>query len=59
MCGELGLDPDDLPPHDGQHFWYSAILAAQIDSSEAAVAADKLATKAKALGYVVAKATPK
>ena len=50
---ELGLDPDELPPRDRQRFWYSAIIAAQIDSPEAAAAADKLAAKVKSLGFVV------
>lgn len=52
---ELGLDPDELPPRDRQRFWYSAIIAAQIDSPEAAAAADKLAAKVKGLGFLVSK----
>ena len=50
---ELGLDPDALPPRDRQRFWYSAIAAANVDSPDAAVAADRLAKKAKTLGFVV------
>ena len=55
MRAQLGLDPDELPPRNRQRFWYSAIIAAQIDSPEAAAAADKLGTKAKGLGFVVVK----
>ena len=52
---ELGLEPDELPPRDRQRFWYSAILAAEINSPEARSAADKLTTKVKSLGFVVTK----
>jgi len=56
---ELGLNPDDLPPRERQRFWYSAIVSAQIDSPEAAADADKLSSRAKSLGFVVAKAVRK
>src|SRR5580700_1781391 len=49
---ELGLEPDELPPRDRQRFWYSAILAAEINSPEAQSAADKLAAKVKSLGFI-------
>jgi hypothetical protein len=51
---ELGLDPDELPPRDRQRFWYVAIGAAQIDSPDASAAADRLARKTAAFGYVIA-----
>ncbi len=54
LVRELGLDPDELPPRDRQRFWYSVIAAAQVDSPEAAAAADKLARKTTAIGYVIA-----
>jgi hypothetical protein len=56
---ELGLEPDNLPPRDRQRFWYSAILSAQIDSPESAAAADKLAGKTKALGFIISKPSSK
>jgi hypothetical protein len=56
---ELDLDPENLPPRERQRFWYSAIVAAQIDSPEAVADADKLANRVKNLGFVVAKPTPK
>lgn len=52
---ELGLRVGELPPRDRQRFWYSAILAADIDSPEASLAADKLASRVKSLGYIVTK----
>ena len=50
---ELGLDPDSLPPRDRQRYWYSAITTAKVDSTEAAEAADALARKMEAHGYIV------
>jgi len=50
---ELGLEPDDLPPRDRQRFWYSAIVAAGIDTPQAAAAADQLAERVKPLGYTI------
>jgi hypothetical protein len=50
---ELGLDPDDLPPRDRQRFWYSAIAAAKVDSSEAIKEGDKFAKVLKGMGYDV------
>ena len=54
---ELGLDPDTLPPRDRQRFWYSAIGAANVDSADAAAAADRLVKKAKTLGFVISEGT--
>jgi hypothetical protein len=56
---ELGLDPDDLPPRDRQHFWYSAISRARIDSAKAREEGDRLAAILAANGYVVAPAPGK
>lgn len=56
---ELGLDPETLPPRDRQRFWYSAILAAGVDSPEAHTAADRITAKVKSLGYLVTKPEPK
>ncbi len=50
---ELGLDPDDLPPRDRQHFWYSAISRAGVDSPKAREAGDRLAAILTTKGYVV------
>jgi len=50
---EIGLDPDTLPPRDRQRFWYSAITQANVESAEAAAAADSLAKKMTAHGYKV------
>lgn len=50
---ELGLDPDELPPRDRQRFWYTAITLAQVDSPEAAAAAERLIRKVASLGFVI------
>ncbi|MCE9531034.1 MAG: hypothetical protein K8T89_07905 [Planctomycetes bacterium] len=50
---ELGLDPDDLPPRDRQRYWYSAILAAQVDSPDAIASASRLVSKFAKIGFVV------
>ncbi|MCI0459489.1 MAG: hypothetical protein L0Z62_21270 [Gemmataceae bacterium] len=50
---ELGLDPEQLPPRDRQQFWYAAICRAQVDSTKATEAGDRLATRLRKLGYVV------
>jgi hypothetical protein len=50
---ELGLNPDDLPPRDRQRFWYSAIAAAHVDSTEARTAAERLIPRLASLGYQV------
>lgn len=56
LVRELGLNPDELPPRDRQRFWYVAITAAQVDSADASAAADRLARKAAAIGYVISPA---
>jgi hypothetical protein len=50
---ELGLDPDALPPRDRQRYWYSAIVAAGVDTPQANDEADKLARKAAGIGFLV------
>jgi hypothetical protein len=50
---ELHLDPDDLPPRDRQHFWYTAISRAGVDSAKAHELADELAGILTAKGYAV------
>jgi hypothetical protein len=50
---ELGLKPEDLPPRDRERYWYTVISRANVDSPAAALAADALAAKLVALGYVV------
>src|SRR5262245_44637154 len=41
---ELGLNPADLPPRDREQFWYVAISLARLDSEEARLAGEALAT---------------
>src|SRR5262249_40827787 len=53
LVREFGLDPDDLPPRDRQRYWYAAILAARVDSSEARAAADAYARRVAPLGFVI------
>jgi hypothetical protein len=50
---ELGLEPDDLPPRNRQHFWYTAIGRAGVDSTKAHEQADQLAAILVAKGYLV------
>src|SRR5262249_29775596 len=50
---ELGLDPSELTPRDRGQFWYLAINRAQIDSSEAHQAGNRLAEVLKRLGDIV------
>jgi hypothetical protein len=50
---EIGLDPATLPPRDRQRFWYQTIAAANVGSTEAAAAADRLALILTKAGYVV------
>lgn len=50
---ELGFDPATLPPRDRQRFWYTAIVQARVDSSEATEAGDRLAIALKSRGYVI------
>jgi hypothetical protein len=48
---ELGLDPEALPPRDRQHYWYTAIARAGIDSAKANEAGDRLAEVLAGKGY--------
>src|SRR3954447_11175677 len=34
LVRELGLDPNELSPRDRQRYWYSAIIAARVDTAE-------------------------
>ncbi len=54
--GELGLDPEKLPPRDRQRFWYSAICQAGVDSAQAVQAGDQLAEALRAAGYRISDA---
>ena len=57
---ELGLDPDDLPPRERSAILvYVRLFLLDIDTPEAAAAADKLAGLVKSLGYVVTKPSTK
>lgn len=55
-AGELGLDPDTLPPRDRQRYWYTAICQAGVDSAAAAQAGDRLAAALRKAGYQVGEA---
>jgi hypothetical protein len=50
---ELGLQPKQLPPRDRQHYWYTAISQAGLDSNEARSAGEALAALLGPLGYRV------
>jgi hypothetical protein len=50
---ELGLEPRSLPPRDRQQYWYAAIGKAQLDSTAAQQAGDRLASLVQPLGYDV------
>jgi hypothetical protein len=50
---EIGVDPATLPPRDRQRFWYQAITAANVGSTEAAEAGDRLALILTKAGYIV------
>lgn len=56
---ELGLDPDELPPRDRLHFWYTAISRAGVDSARAREQAEQLAALLAEKGYIVAPAPKK
>jgi hypothetical protein len=53
QVGELGLDPDDLPPRDRHRYWYTAISRARVDSAEAIRAGDRFADLLRKQGYDV------
>jgi hypothetical protein len=53
---ELGLDPKSLPPRDREKFWYAAIAQAQVSSTKATEAGDRLAEALQAVGYVIGRA---
>lgn len=53
LVRELGLDPNDLPPRDRQRYWYVAIQAANVGSSEVRALADTYARHVARLGLVV------
>ena len=53
---ELGLDPDELPPRDRQRFWFTSISRAEVHSSNAKAAGDRLAESLKPEGYHVSPA---
>ena len=54
---ELGLDPASLPPRDRQHFWYTAISRAEVDSAAARAAANELADLLSAQGFRIGPAS--
>jgi hypothetical protein len=56
---ELGLDPDALPPRDRQHYWFTAMARAGLDSVKANEEGDRLAETLVAKGYVVGPAPSK
>jgi len=56
LVRELGLNPDDLPPRDRLRYWYAAILAAQITSTEVRELGDEFARRLVPLGFVIASA---
>jgi hypothetical protein len=53
LVRDLGLDPNELPPRDRQRFWYTAIVRARVDGSEAAKAGDRFAEVLRKQGYEV------
>jgi hypothetical protein len=53
LVREYGADPDALSARDRERFWYAAIAASKVDSTEAIAEADKFVPKLKALGYIV------
>ena len=53
MVRQLGLDPDTLAPRDRQQLWYVAISKAQVDSTPASEAGDRVAQHLEQLGYSV------
>jgi len=54
LVRELGLDPDELSPRDRQRYWYSAIIAAHVDTTESREMGDAYARLLTPLGFVVA-----
>jgi len=53
LVREIGLNPDNLPPRDRLRYWYAAILAAQITTSEARALGDEYARRVAPLGFVI------
>jgi hypothetical protein len=51
--GELGIAADQLAPRDRERFWYTAIIQARVDSTEAFQAGDRFASLLKEKGYVI------
>jgi hypothetical protein len=53
LVREVGLNPDDLPPRDRQRYWYAAIIAARVDTTEARALGDAYARLVAPLGFVI------
>jgi hypothetical protein len=53
LVRELGLNPDDLPPRDRQRYWYSAIVAAQVNAPDARELGDEYAKLVAPLGFII------
>jgi|SRR5947208_272664 hypothetical protein len=53
LVREVGLTPNDLPPRDRQRYWYTAIIAARVETAEAREAGDRYARLVAPLGFVV------
>src|SRR5687768_775043 len=51
LVRELGLNPDDLPPRDRQRYWYTAIVAARVDTREARALGDAYAKLLAPIGF--------
>jgi hypothetical protein len=50
---DLKMDPAALPPRDRERFWYTAIAQADVSSTAAKTAGDRLIPPLKTLGYLV------
>ena len=53
LVRELGLKPDDLAPRDRQRYWYTAIVAARVNSPDARDLGDAYARVLASIGFVV------
>jgi hypothetical protein len=50
---DLKMEPAALPPRDRERFWYTAIAQAEVSSTAAKTAGDRLTLPLKTLGYLV------
>ena len=53
LVREFGLSPDNLAPRDRQRYWYTAILAAGVDTMQARIEADEYVPILERHGYKI------